>query len=257
MKSLRAEELEKVYKGRKVIDRVSLRLDTGEIVGLLGPNGAGKTTIFSIITGIVKPSGGKVFLDSLDITNLPMANRAKHGLCYLPQEPSIFRKLTVEENIMAILEFQPITSTERYERLSSLLNELNIEYIAKQKASTLSGGERRRVEIARALATSPTFILLDEPFAGIDPISIVDLQQIIFHLRKKNIGVLITDHNVQHTLEVCNRVYIINDGVILKSGSPQEVAASEEVRSIYLGERFRFDFNKTEIKGVEKRWIHD
>jgi len=241
MTTLRIENLEKFYKRRKIVDNVSLTLNTGEVVGLLGPNGAGKTTIFSIITGIVRPSAGRISLGEMEITNFPAYKRARLGLCYLPQEPSIFRKLTVEENIMAILEFQQISIYERRDRLDSLLKELNVSHLALQPANTLSGGERRRVEIARALASSPVFILLDEPFAGIDPISIIDLQQIILQLKKKGIGVLITDHNVQNTLEVCDRVYIINEGVILKSGTPYEVAASAEVRSAYLGERFKLE----------------
>jgi len=250
MKLLKAQNISKTYRGRKVVNNVSIYLHRGEIVGLLGPNGAGKTTIFSIIAGIIKPSEGSVFIDSIDVTSLPMARRARLGLCYLPQEPSIFRKLTVRENIMAVLEFQNIPLSEKEERLFLLLKELNIEYIADQKAITLSGGERRRVEIARALATNPTFMLLDEPFAGIDPISVMDLQQIILNLKKKNLGILITDHNVYHTFEVCDRVYVINEGTILKEGKPREIAESEEVRSIYLGERFRFEYIKTDIKGV-------
>ncbi len=250
MKLLKAQNISKTYRGRKVVNDVSITLCRGEIVGLLGPNGAGKTTVFSIIAGITKPSGGHVFIDSIDVTYLPMTQRARLGLCYLPQEPSIFRKLTVEENIMAILEFQHLPPSERQERLNILLEELNIGYIAHQKAITLSGGERRRVEIARALATEPTFMLLDEPFAGIDPISVMDLQQIILNLKNKALGILITDHNVYHTLEVCDRVYVINDGTILKEGEPHEIAESKEVRSIYLGEKFKFDYIKTDIKGV-------
>ena len=239
MNNLIAENLEKVYRGRKIVNRVSLALKSGEAVGLLGPNGAGKTTIFSIITGILRPSGGRILIDATDITHLPTYKRAKMGVCYLPQEPSIFRKLTVEENILAILEFQPLSSFERQDMLNSLLNEFNVSHLSKQPANTLSGGERRRVEIARALASSPVFILLDEPFAGIDPISILDIQHIITQLKERGIGVLITDHNVQHTLEVCDRVYIINEGMIMKSGTPQEIVESAEVRSAYLGERFK------------------
>ena len=241
MATLRTENLEKSYKGRRTVDKVSLSLDTGEVVGLLGANGAGKTTIFSIITGIIKPSAGKVLIDTDDITCLPTYKRARLGLCYLPQEPSIFRKLTVEENIMSILEFQPVSSYERKDKLNFLFEELNVGHLARQMAVTLSGGERRRVEIARTLAASPKFILLDEPFAGIDPISVADIQQIIIHLKSKGIGILITDHNVQHTLEVCDRVYIINEGVILKSGTPYEITNSAEVRDTYLGERFKLN----------------
>ena len=251
MTTLKAENLEKVYKGRKIVNKVSLTLKAGEVAGLLGPNGAGKTTIFSIITGLLSPSSGRILLDSTDITQFPTHKRARMGISYLPQEPSIFRKLTVEENIMAILEFQPLSSFERNDKLNSLLNEFHIIHLTKQPAITLSGGERRRVEIARALASSPAFMLLDEPFAGIDPISIMDIQNIILHLKGKGIGVLITDHNVQHTLEVCDRVYIINEGVIMKSGTPREIVESAEVRSTYLGERFKLQPADTSINNGE------
>jgi len=258
MMTLMVENLEKIYKGHKVVSNVSLSLNPGEVVGLLGPNGAGKTTIFSIITGIFKPSSGRILLDSTDITDLPTYRRARLGLCYLPQEPSIFRKLTVEENILAVLEFQSISPYEQKDKLKSLLKELNVIHLARQPAVTLSGGERRRVEIARALASSPTFILLDEPFAGIDPISVIDLQKIILQLKIKNIGILITDHNVQHTFEVCDRVYIINEGVILKSGTPLEVAKSAEVRSAYLGERFRLGYDDIVTDSIEeKKWTRN
>lgn len=242
---LKVENIEKSYKNRKAVDNVSITVNQGEVVGVLGPNGAGKTTIFSIIIGILKPSTGHIFLGDTEITLLPTYKRARLGLCYLPQEPSIFRKLTVEENIMAILEFQPISTYERSDTLNRLIRELNISNLAGQQANTLSGGERRRVEIARALASSPAFIFLDEPFAGIDPISIIDLQQIIIQLKSKNIGVLITDHNVQNTLEVCDRVYILNEGVILKSGTPHDIASSAEVKATYLGERFRLNPENT------------
>lgn len=241
MMRLRVENVEKSYRSRKAVDNVSITVNQGEVVGVLGPNGAGKTTIFSIIIGILKPSAGRVFLGDTEITHLPTYKRARLGLCYLPQEPSIFRKLTVEENIMAILEFQPMTSYERNDALKRLIRELNITHLAGQPANTLSGGERRRVEIARALASAPAFIFLDEPFAGIDPISIIDLQQIIIQLKTKNIGVLITDHNVQNTLEVCDRVYILKEGVILKSGTPHDIASSAEVKATYLGERFKLN----------------
>ncbi|MCC6544480.1 MAG: LPS export ABC transporter ATP-binding protein [Nitrospirae bacterium] len=241
MTMLKVENVEKVYKNRKVVNSVSITVNQGEVVGVLGPNGAGKTTIFSIIIGILKPSKGRIFLGDMEITHLPTYKRARLGLCYLPQEPSIFRKLTVEENIMAILEFQTMSSYERSNSLSRLMKELNITSLAGQTANTLSGGERRRVEIARALASSPSFIFLDEPFAGIDPISIIDLQQIIRQLKNKNIGILITDHNVQNTLEVCDRVYILNDGVILKSGTPHDIASSVEVKAKYLGEKFKLE----------------
>ncbi|MEK6584191.1 MAG: LPS export ABC transporter ATP-binding protein [Nitrospirota bacterium] len=241
MTRLKVENVEKFYRSRKVVDNVSITVNQGEVVGVLGPNGAGKTTIFSIITGILKPTAGRIFLGDTEITHLPTYKRARLGLCYLPQEPSIFRKLTVEENIMAILEFQPMTSYERNDALKRLIRELNITHLAGQPANTLSGGERRRVEIARALASAPTFIFLDEPFAGIDPISIIDLQQIIIQLKTKNIGILITDHNVQNTLEVCDRVYILKEGVILKSGTPHDIASSAEVKATYLGERFKLN----------------
>ncbi len=242
---LRVENVEKFYRSRKAVDNVSITVNQGEVVGVLGPNGAGKTTIFSIIIGILKPSAGRIFLGDTEITHLPTYKRARLGLCYLPQEPSIFRKLTVEENIMAILEFQPMTSYERNDALKRLIRELNITHLAGQLANTLSGGERRRVEIARALASAPAFIFLDEPFAGIDPISIIDLQQIIIQLKTKNIGVLITDHNVQNTLEVCDRVYILKEGVILKSGTPHDIASSAEVKATYLGERFKLNIQST------------
>ena len=245
MTRLKVENVEKFYKNRKAVNSVSITVNQGEVVGILGPNGAGKTTIFSIIIGILKPSAGRIFLGDMEITHLPTYKRARLGLCYLPQEPSIFRKLTVEENIMAILEFQAMSSYERSDTLSRLMRELNISYLAGQPANTLSGGERRRVEIARALASSPAFIFLDEPFAGIDPISIIDLQQIISQLKNKNIGILITDHNVQHTLEVCDRVYILNEGVILKTGTPHDIASSVEVKAKYLGERFKLDSDST------------
>ena len=245
MTMLKVENVEKFYKNRRAVDNVSITVNQGEVVGILGPNGAGKTTIFSIIIGILKPSAGRIFLGDMEITHLPTYKRARLGLCYLPQEPSIFRKLTVEENIMAILEFQTMSSYERSNTLSRLMQELNISSLAGQQAITLSGGERRRVEIARALASSPAFIFLDEPFAGIDPISINDLQHIISQLKSKNIGILITDHNVRHTLEVCDRVYILNDGVILKSGTPHDIASSVEVKARYLGERFKLDHDST------------
>jgi len=245
MMRLKVENVEKSYRSRKAVDNVSITVNQGEVVGVLGPNGAGKTTIFSIIIGILKPSAGRVFLGDTEITHLPTYKRARLGLCYLPQEPSIFRKLTVEENIMAILEFQPMTSYERNDALKRLIRELNITHLAGQLANTLSGGERRRVEIARALASDPAFIFLDEPFAGIDPISIIDLQQIIIQLKTKNIGVLITDHNVQNTLEVCDRVYILKEGVILKSGTPHDIASSAEVKATYLGERFKLNIQST------------
>ncbi len=209
------------------------------MVGLLGPNGAGKTTAFYLITGLLKPTGGRVYLDGEDLTTDPMYMRARRGIGYLPQEPSVFRKLTVEENILAILETLDMPARERQERLEGLLGELGISSLAKRKAYTLSGGEQRRVEITRALVLSPLFILLDEPFAGIDPIAVVDIQNIIFQLKSKGIGIIITDHNVRETLGVCDRAYIINEGRILEKGTPEEIAESKRARKIYLGEGFR------------------
>ncbi len=237
---LEAKGLEKRFGRRAVVRDVSLGIETGEIVGLLGPNGAGKTTVFYMLVGLFPPTRGEIFLDGRRITDLPMYLRARKGISYLPQEPSIFRKMTVEQNLLAILETLSLTREEKEERLSSLLKELNIAHLAKNKAYTLSGGERRRVEITRALVISPQFILLDEPFAGIDPIVVIDLQKIIFQLKKRGIGVLITDHNVQETLEITDRAYIINEGEILVSGTSGEIARSPEARAIYLGERFRW-----------------
>ncbi len=238
---IEASHLSKRYGEVTALHDISFTCNEGTILGIIGHNGAGKTTIFSVIIGLLKPSSGRILLGDMDITYLPTYKRARLGLCYLPQEPSIFRKLTVEENIMAILEFQAMSSYERTDSLNRLMKELNINNLAGQPANTLSGGERRRVEIARALASSPAFIFLDEPFAGIDPISIIDLQHIISQLKNRNIGVLITDHNVQHTLQVCDRVYILNEGVILKSGTPHDIASSVEVKAKYLGERFKLD----------------
>ncbi|MBI5182666.1 MAG: LPS export ABC transporter ATP-binding protein [Nitrospirae bacterium] len=236
---LEAIGLVKSYKGRKVVNNLSLTVKRGEVVGLLGPNGAGKTTTFYMTVGLIKPDKGSVRLNGENITNLPMYKRARMGISYLPQEPSVFRKLTVKENIAAILETIKLTNEEREERLESLLSELNISHLADNMAYTLSGGERRRVEITRALVTSPSFILLDEPFAGIDPIAVIEIQNIVAQLKKKNIGVLITDHNVQETLAITNRAYIINEGKILESGTSKEIARSPKARAIYLGEKFR------------------
>ncbi len=237
--TLRAEKLVKIYSKRIVVNEVSLQVDQGEIVGLLGPNGAGKTTTFYMITGMIHPNKGTIFLDGQDITNLPMYKRARMGIGYLSQEASIFRKLTVEENIMAILETMPLSRQERKERLKALLDELDISHLAKNKAYTLSGGERRRVEITRALVTSPKFILLDEPFAGIDPIAVEDIQNIVHGLVDKGIGVLITDHNVHETLSITDRAYLLYEGVVLKSGSSEFLANDKETRRLYLGEKFR------------------
>jgi len=239
MPGLEAKKLEKGYKGRKIVRGVSLQVNNGEVVGLLGPNGAGKTTIFYMVVGLIKPDQGRVSLDGTDITRMPMYQRARNGIGYLPQEPSVFRKLSVSENLMAILETLNISELERKERQDSLLSELGIAHLSDSKAYTLSGGERRRVEIARALTLSPKFILLDEPFAGIDPLAVQDIQGIISLLKSKGIGVLITDHNVRETLAITDRAYIISEGKIIEAGSASEITASPRVREFYLGEGFR------------------
>ncbi|MDZ7263739.1 MAG: LPS export ABC transporter ATP-binding protein [candidate division KSB1 bacterium] len=239
--TLRAEKLVKIYSKRTVVNEVSLHLKQGEIVGLLGPNGAGKTTTFYMITGMIRPTKGTIYLDSQDITALPMYKRARLGIGYLSQEPSIFRKLTVAENVMAILETMPLSREERKQRLEELLSDLNISHLANNRAYTLSGGERRRAEITRALVTKPKFILLDEPFAGIDPIAVEDIQNIVRGLVKKGIGVLITDHNVHETLSITDRAYLLYEGVVLKSGSSEFLANDPETRRLYLGEKFRLD----------------
>ncbi|MBI3604786.1 MAG: LPS export ABC transporter ATP-binding protein [Nitrospirae bacterium] len=236
--------LYKTYQNKVVVRDISLTVKKGEIVGLLGPNGAGKTTIFYMIIGLAFPGRGEILLNALPITYDPMYIRARKGMSYLPQEPSIFRKLTVRENLMASLELLPETAVERSERVNTLLEEFNVSHLAGQKAYTLSGGERRRVEIARALLTSPSFILLDEPFAGIDPISVADIQKIIYQLKKKDIGILITDHNVQETLAITDRAYIINAGEILETGSPVEIINSPKARAVYLGENFKLSDQK-------------
>ena len=235
---LRAEEVQKRLGGREILRGVSIEVRAGEVVGLLGPNGAGKTTTFYVMVGLMRPDTGRVLLNDTDITDLPMYKRARAGVSYLPQEPSVFRKLTVEENLLAILETLPLSHEERSERLASLLEELSIAHLAKSKAYTLSGGERRRVEITRALVTSPSFMLLDEPFAGIDPIAVLDIQTIIAQLQSRGIGILITDHNVRETLGICDRAYILNAGMILEEGSPEAIASSRQARELYLGERF-------------------
>ncbi len=239
MATLKVENLVKAYRGRKVVNDISLRVQSGEVVGLLGPNGAGKTTTFYMTVGIVKPDGGQVFLDQNNITQMPMYQRARKGVGYLPQEASIFRKLTVRENVMAIVETLPISKEKQNERASVLLEELGIEHLSNQKASVLSGGERRRLEITRCLVTDPSFILLDEPFAGIDPLAVIDIKKIIGHLKKRKIGILISDHNVRETLEVCDKAYILNNGLVIESGSPDHIAASEVARRIYLGDEFK------------------
>lgn len=241
LSTLSIRNLSKSYAGRRVVDQISLEMCAGEVVGLLGPNGAGKTTTFYMVIGLVRADQGQVFLNDEDITQMPMYVRARRGIGYLTQEPSIFRKLTVEENVMAILETLPLSRTQRQEKLRSLLQEFGMNHLNKSKAFTLSGGERRRVEIARSLASSPSFILLDEPFAGIDPLAVIDIQNIISQLRKRKIGVLITDHNVRETLQITDKAYIINEGKILKSGSPREISEDAQVKKFYLGERFKLE----------------
>jgi lipopolysaccharide export system ATP-binding protein len=239
--TLKSENLVKIYKRRRVVSDVSTQVKQGEIVGLLGPNGAGKTTTFYMIIGFIKPEAGRILLDDDDITSLPMYERARRGIGYLSQEPSVFRKLSVEQNIMAILQMHNIPKGEREERLELLLKELDISHLAKNKAYTLSGGERRRVEITRALSTRPKFMLLDEPFSGIDPIAVEDIQKIIHRLKEKNLGILITDHNVQATLGITDRSYIMCEGEILKSGTADFLASDPEARKIYLGEKFKLN----------------
>ena len=236
---LRLEDLAKHYGRKRVVNKVNLQVDSGDIVGLLGPNGAGKTTTFYMTVGLIQPDEGKVYLNDKDITAMPMYQRARQGICYLPQEASVFRKLTVEENILAILETLNLSKEEEQRRLNGLLDELGITHLAKNVAYSLSGGERRRVEISRSLVTDPAFILLDEPFAGIDPIAVIDIQGIIRQLKNRGIGILISDHNVRETLGVCDRAYILSDGVVLEEGPPEKIAASEMARKIYLGEEFR------------------
>jgi lipopolysaccharide export system ATP-binding protein len=239
MQILSTVDLSKSFKGRKVVDDISLRIAQGEVVGLLGPNGAGKTTTFYIIVGLLGPDSGQVLLDGVDITTLPMYLRARNGISYLPQEPSIFRKLTVEENILAVLETLPLTAHQRRERLEELLEDLGLQQVRRSYGYLLSGGERRRVEIARSLVISPSFILLDEPFSGIDPLTVLELQKIIVRLKSTGIGVLVTDHNVRETLQVTDRAYIINNGRIFRAGTPQELGNDAEVKKIYLGDTFR------------------
>jgi len=238
-KVLSAKGLCKAYKGRQVVAGVDLCVASGEVIGLLGPNGAGKTTSFYMVVGLVKPDAGRVFFDELDITDEPMYKRAKAGISYLPQEASVFRNLTVEENLLAILETLDFTTSERIERKDSLLKKFRLTHVAKSFGYALSGGERRRVEIARALVIEPDFILLDEPFAGIDPIAVMDIQEIISDLKSEGIGILMSDHNVRETLGVCDKAYILNEGCILEYGDPEQIASSEKARAIYLGDKFR------------------
>jgi len=235
---LRAENLVKQYRKRKVVDQVSIEVNQGEIVGLLGPNGAGKTTTFYMVVGLIKPDEGRVYLDDVDITRFPMYKRAKNGIGYLPQEASVFRTLTVEDNILAVLEMTKMSKTAQKEKLETLLEEFGLNKVRKNEGRLLSGGERRRTEIARALAADPKFILLDEPFAGVDPIAVEDIQMIVRKLVEKNIGVLITDHNVHETLSITNRAYLLFEGKILKAGTAQELASDEMVRKVYLGQNF-------------------
>ncbi|MEY4140872.1 MAG: hypothetical protein RL110_243 [Bacteroidota bacterium] len=232
------QTIEKTYRGRKVVDGVSVEVDQGEIVGLLGPNGAGKTTSFYMMVGLVRPDKGKVFLDAQEITRMPMYKRAQLGIGYLPQEVSVFRKLSVEDNILAILEMTPLGKEERQKKLEQLIEEFSLTKVRKTLGNRLSGGEKRRTEIARALATNPKFVLLDEPFAGVDPIAVEDIQSIIADLKQRNIGVLITDHNVQETLSITDRAYLLFEGKILKSGTAEELANDEQVRKVYLGQNF-------------------
>jgi lipopolysaccharide export system ATP-binding protein len=238
VRTLQTAELTKAYRGRKVVDNVSVRLKQGEVVGLLGPNGAGKTTSFYMIVGLITPDSGRVLLDEDDITSLPMYQRARKGISYLPQEASVFRKLSVEDNLMAILQTLRLSRRERLDRMDMLIEQLGLEQVRKSKGYVLSGGERRRVEIARSLVIDPSFLLLDEPFSGIDPIQVLELQKIIFDLKNAGIGILITDHNVRETLAVTDRAYIINNGRIFRSGSPESLGNDPEVRRVYLGENF-------------------
>ncbi|MBY0483631.1 LPS export ABC transporter ATP-binding protein [Nitrosomonas sp.] len=239
MSELKASNLKKRYKSRTVVQDVSFSISSGEVIGLLGPNGAGKTTCFYMIVGLVPLDGGGIYLDEQDLTQLPIHQRAKLGLSYLPQEASIFRRLTVEENILAVLELQNLDEDTKQRYLDDLLHDLHIGHLRNNSAISLSGGERRRVEIARALASQPRFILLDEPFAGVDPIAVVDIQKVISFLREREIGVLITDHNVRETLGICDRAYIISEGHVLAKGKPEEIIDNEKVREVYLGEHFR------------------
>ena len=235
---LTAENIEKSYRGRKVVKGISLAVEQGEIVGLLGPNGAGKTTSFYMIVGLIKPQNGSIHLDDTDITSFPMYKRAQNGIGYLAQEASVFRKLSVEDNILSVLQLGKLSKQEQKEKTDALLEEFGLSHIRKNRGDLLSGGERRRTEIARALATDPKFVLLDEPFAGVDPVAVEDIQKIVAHLKKKNIGILITDHNVQETLAIIDKTYLMFEGSILKAGTPEELAKDEMVRKVYLGQNF-------------------
>jgi lipopolysaccharide export system ATP-binding protein len=241
MQTLETVEISKSYRGRRVVDDVSVKVSRGEIVGLLGPNGAGKTTSFYMVVGLISPDSGKVLLDGVDLTNMPMFQRARHGISYLPQEASVFRKLTVEENLMAILQTRRLTGRERRDRMNRLIDQMGLDTVRRSKGYVLSGGERRRVEIARSLAIDPSFLLLDEPFSGIDPIQVLELQRIILDLKRDGLGILVTDHNVRETLSVTDRAYIINEGKIFQTGSPDKLAQDPEVKRVYLGESFSFN----------------
>ena len=244
---LRAENLIKTYKGRKVVKGISVEVNQGEIVGLLGPNGAGKTTSFYMIVGLVKPNSGKIFLDTTDITSFPMYQRAQHGIGYLAQEASVFRKLSIEDNILSVLQLTKLSKKEQEAKMESLIDEFSLNHIRTNRGDLLSGGERRRTEIARALATDPKFILLDEPFAGVDPVAVEDIQRIVAQLKNKNIGILITDHNVQETLAITDKTYLMFEGGILKAGIPEELAEDEMVRKVYLGQNFELRKKKLEF----------
>jgi lipopolysaccharide export system ATP-binding protein len=244
---LRAEDLIKSYKGRKVVNEITIELNRGEIVGLLGPNGAGKTTCFYMIVGLIKPNGGRIFLDNSEITKYPMYKRAQNGIGYLAQEASVFRKLSVEDNILSVLQLTKLSKKEQRMKTESLIEEFGLGHIRKNRGDLLSGGERRRTEIARALATDPNFILLDEPFAGVDPVSVEDIQRIIAQLKNKNIGILITDHNVRETLAITDRTYLMFEGTILKHGVPEELANDEMIRKVYLGQNFELRNKKLEF----------
>ena len=244
---LRADQIEKSYRGRQVVKGISLEVKQGEIVGLLGPNGAGKTTSFYMIVGLVKPNGGHIYLDQEEITRYPMYQRAQSGIGYLAQEASVFRKLSVEDNILSVLQLTKLSPKEQKEKMESLLEEFGLTHIRKNRGDLLSGGERRRTEIARALATDPKFVLLDEPFAGVDPVAVEDIQRIVAHLKNKNIGILITDHNVQETLAITDKTYLMFEGKILKAGSPEDLAADPMVRKVYLGQNFELRQKKIEF----------
>ena len=244
---LRAEKIEKAYKGRKVVKGISLEVSRGEIVGLLGPNGAGKTTSFYMIVGLIKPNSGAIFLENTEITKFPMYKRAQKGIGYLAQEASVFRKMSIEENILSVLQMTRLNKSEQIEKMESLIEEFGLEHIRKNRGDLLSGGERRRTEIARALATDPKFVLLDEPFAGVDPVAVEDIQRIVAHLKKKNIGILITDHNVQETLAITDKTYLMFEGSILKAGTPEQLAEDEMVRKVYLGKNFELRKKKLNL----------